>query len=65
MKALNPPKPVLWFLFVFNLVIALATGIGMDGSRGVATSIGMGVVAVGAGFGLLRNRGSQQQRSHS
>jgi hypothetical protein len=64
MSALLNRKPVLWFLFLFNLAVALAVGIGghylhlhgrtLHGSQQVTTAAGMGIVALGAGATLLR-----------
>ena len=66
MSALLNRRPVLWFLFLFNLAVALAVGIGghrlhlhghtLHGSQQIMTSAGMGVVALGAGAALLRRR---------
>lgn len=56
MKSLLSSRPVLWFLFTFNLVLALAAGIGMHGPTRVPTSLGMAAVALGAGAGLRRGR---------
>jgi hypothetical protein len=55
-KSLLSSRPVLWFLFLFNLLVALVTGLAMDSAQGRATSVGMGVVALGAGAGLYRGR---------
>ena len=55
MKLLSS-RPVLWFLFLFNLIVALAAPLIVDGAQGIATSIGMAVVSIGAGIGLLRGR---------
>ena len=64
MSALLNRKPVLWFLFLFNLAVALAVGIAghhlhlhghsLHGSQQVMTAAGMGSVALGAGAALLR-----------
>ncbi|MEV7425383.1 MULTISPECIES: hypothetical protein [unclassified Streptomyces] len=54
MKSLLSSKPVLWFLFLFNLVVAAVAPFVVDGAQGVATSVGMGVVSLGAGVSLLR-----------
>ncbi|WP_133910780.1 hypothetical protein [Streptomyces sp. NBC_00582] len=56
MKSLLSSRPVLWFLFLFNLVVAAAAPFVADGSQGVLTAVGMGVVSLGAGVGLLRGR---------
>ena len=56
MKSLLSSRPVLWFLFLFNLLVALVTGLAMHGAQGTATSVGMGVVALGAGAGHYRGR---------
>jgi hypothetical protein len=56
MKSLLSSRPVLWFLFSFNLVVAVAAGLVVDGTQGIATSAGMGVVALGAGVALLTGR---------
>ncbi|PVE09845.1 hypothetical protein OIE62_37760 [Streptomyces scopuliridis] len=61
MKSLLSSRPVLWFLFLFNLVVAAAAPFVVDGSQGVVTSVGMGVVSLGAGISLLRDRGQRQQ----
>ena len=55
-----PPRPVLWFLFLFNLAVAagVAAGVGPDGPQQLLTSAGMGAVALGAGAGLVRRRGT-------
>ncbi|MFD9442938.1 hypothetical protein ACFWBR_41575 [Streptomyces sp. NPDC060006] len=60
MQALLSSKPVLWFLFLFNLVVAAAAPFVVDGTQGVMTAAGMGVVSLGAGVSLLRDRGQQQ-----
>ena len=66
MSALLNRKPVLWFLFLFNLAVALVVGAAgrhlhvhghtLHGSQQIMTSVGMGVVALGAGTALLRRR---------
>jgi hypothetical protein len=56
MKSLLSSKPALWFLFLFNLVVAAAAPFVVDGAQGIMTAVGMGVVSVGAGVGLLRGR---------
>jgi hypothetical protein len=54
MKALLASRPVLWFLFLFNLVVAVGATFALDGSQRVVTAAGMGLVSVGAGLSLLR-----------
>ncbi|WP_019929764.1 hypothetical protein [Nocardia sp. BMG111209] len=49
-------RPTLWFLFLFNLVVAVCAGIFLHGPEGIAAAAGMGVVSLGAGIGLLRSR---------
>ncbi|MDX3780290.1 hypothetical protein ACSCB1_41195 [Streptomyces europaeiscabiei] len=61
MKALLGPKPVLWFLFLFNLTVAAVAPFVVDGAQGMATAVGMGVVSLGAGVSLLRGRGERQR----
>jgi len=63
MKSLLSSKPTLWFLFVFNLVVAVAAGVAgqhihidghtLHGSQQVVTAAGMGAVSVGAGAALF------------
>ncbi|MFI6404954.1 hypothetical protein [Streptomyces sp. NPDC050548] len=57
MKNFLSSKPVLWFLFLFNLVVAAVAPFVVDGTQGVMTAVGMGVVALGAGVSLVRDRG--------
>ncbi|MEU2420058.1 hypothetical protein ABZ619_03175 [Streptomyces sp. NPDC007851] len=54
MKTLLAFRPVLWFLFLFNLVVAAVAPVVVDGAQGVLTAVGMGVVSLGAGISLLR-----------
>ncbi|WP_199830825.1 hypothetical protein [Streptomyces sp. MMG1533] len=56
MKPLLSSRPVLWFLFLFNLAVAAAAPLVVDGNQGVMTSVGMGAVSLGAGVSLLRTR---------
>lgn len=64
MNAILSRPPVLWFLFLFNAAVAVAAYFLVDGTQGLATSIGMGVVALGAGLGLLaRSRAVKAARS--
>jgi hypothetical protein len=57
MKNLLSSKPVLWFLFLFNLTVAAIAPFVVDGTQGVMTAVGMGVVSLGAGVSLVRDRG--------
>ena len=64
-KLVKRPQ-VLWFLFLFNAAVAVAVAVAgshihfaghaLEGPRQVMTAVGMGVVALGAGIGLLRLR---------
>jgi hypothetical protein len=56
MKALLSSRPALWFLFLFNLTVAAVAPFAIDGTQGLMTSAGMGIVSLGAGTGLLRGR---------
>ncbi|WP_405659624.1 MULTISPECIES: hypothetical protein [unclassified Streptomyces] len=56
MKSLLASKPALWFLFLFNAVVAVVAPFVVDGAQGVMTAVGMGVVSAGAGVGLALNR---------
>jgi hypothetical protein len=66
MKSLLTARSVLWFLFLFNAAVAVAVGVAghhlhlhghtLAGSQQIATAAGMGIVALGAGIGLLRRR---------
>ena len=47
-KSPLPSRPVLWFLLLFNLVVAVAAGFGLDGTQQIMTSAGMALVALGA-----------------
>lgn len=49
-------RPVLWFLFLFNLLVATAAPFVADGAQAVLTTVGMGAVALGAGVSLYRTR---------
>jgi hypothetical protein len=56
MKSMLSSKPALWFLFLFNLAVAAVAPLVIDGTQGVMTAVGMGVVSLGAGVSLLRGR---------
>ena len=69
MKSLITARPVLWFLFLFNAAVAVAAGAAghhlhvhgqtLHGTQQIATAAGMGIVALGAGIGLIRRRAVQ------
>ncbi|MEV6407690.1 hypothetical protein AB0M58_32915 [Streptomyces bobili] len=59
MKKLLSSRPALWFLFLFNLSVAAVAPFAVEGSQGVMTAVGMGVVSLGAGVGLIRDRGGK------
>lgn len=63
MKSLLASKPVLWFLFLFNLAVAAVAPFVVDGTQGVMTGVGMGVVSLGAGVSLFKSRGQEQGRA--
>ncbi|MFJ1972430.1 hypothetical protein ACIO93_27535 [Streptomyces sp. NPDC087903] len=56
MKSTLSSRPVLWFLFLFNLAVAAAAPFVVDGQQGVMTAVGMGIVSLGAGVSLVRDR---------
>lgn len=56
MKAVPASRPVLWFLFLFNAVVAAAAPFVVDGGQGIMTAVGMGTVPLGAGSALMRRR---------
>ncbi|MGW4736196.1 hypothetical protein ACWEQC_44880 [Streptomyces shenzhenensis] len=60
MKTLLSSRPVLWFLFLFNLVVAAAAPFAVEGTQGVMTGVGMSAVSLGAGAALLRSRPQRQ-----
>ena len=59
MTSLLSSKPVLWFLFVFNLVAAVVAGFALHGAQQVMTGVGLGAVAIGAGAALFGSRGQR------
>lgn len=58
-KKLLSSRPALWFLFPLNLSVAAVAPFAIEGSQGVMTAVGMGVVQLGAGVSLVRDRGGK------
>lgn len=56
LKSWLATRPVLWFLFLFNLSLAVAVHFLVHGTQGIMATAGLGVVSLGAGIGLLRAR---------
>lgn len=56
LKSFLSSRPVLWFLFLFNLTVAASAPFVIEGPQGIGAAIGMGVVSLGAGIGLLQKR---------
>ena len=66
MQSVLSSKPVLWFLFLFNALVAVTAGVAghhihihghtLAGSQQIMTAVGMGVVAAGAGLALARRK---------
>ena len=64
-KSLLSSNPTLWFLFLFNLVVAVAAGVAgqhihiddhtLHGSQQIMTAADMGAIAIGAGAALFLN----------
>ncbi|GAA3867050.1 hypothetical protein GCM10023084_20260 [Streptomyces lacrimifluminis] len=63
MQSLLSSRPVLWFLFLFNLTVAAVAPFAMGGTQGLVTSAGMGVVSLGAGSALLKGRRQAAQQA--
>jgi hypothetical protein len=55
-KSFLSARPVLWFLFLFNGAVAAFCAVAVGGAQGVMAAVGMGLVSLGAGFGLLPTR---------
>lgn len=55
-KSFLSAKPVMLFLFLFNLAAGVLALVLIDGSKGISTGIGLIVVSLGAGSGLVLNR---------
>lgn len=64
-KSFLSSRPVLWFLFLFNGVVAAAAGLALDGVQGITAAAGRGLVSLGAGFGLLQSRGTRTRGTES
>ncbi|MFC4466223.1 hypothetical protein ACFPH6_17100 [Streptomyces xiangluensis] len=61
MKSLLSSKPALWFLFLFNLAVAAVAPFVVDGTQGLMTSVGMGVVSLGAGASVWCGGGARRR----
>ncbi len=59
MKTLLSSRPVLWFLFLFNLAVAAVAPFAVDGTQAVATAAGMGVSRSVPGSACWRDRGKR------
>ncbi|MGY1496632.1 hypothetical protein ACW4TU_08435 [Streptomyces sp. QTS52] len=55
-KAFLSKPSTLWFLFLFNGGVAAFCYFTMDGVKGIATAVGMGLVSLGAAGGLVSSR---------
>lgn len=54
-RAFFAAKPTLWFLFLFNAVVAVGSLFALDGVPRIAVAAVMGLVSLGAAAGLLRS----------
>ncbi|MCK9929640.1 hypothetical protein MXD62_21115 [Frankia sp. Mgl5] len=54
LKSILASRKVQWFLFLFNGVVAVAAYFYVGGAKGIGAAVGMGLVSLGAGFGLLK-----------
>ncbi|MFJ8026706.1 hypothetical protein [Streptomyces sp. NPDC096311] len=64
-KSFLSSPPVLWFLFLFNGVVAATVGFALDGVQGITAAAAMGLVSLGAGFGLLQSRGTRSRAAEN
>ncbi|QUQ64321.1 hypothetical protein [Kutzneria sp. CA-103260] len=55
-KSFLASRPVLWFLFLFNVTAGVLVYLFVGGAQGLMTAIGLGVVGLGAGSGLVLRR---------
>jgi hypothetical protein len=55
-KSFLASEPVLWFLFVFNLVAGVVVLLLVHGAQGLVAAISLIVVALGAGASLRTGR---------
>jgi drug/metabolite transporter (DMT)-like permease len=58
-KSFLASRPVLWFLFLFNLAVAVLAFLFVNGAQGILAGVGMLVVSLGAGASLALRRGRQ------
>ncbi|HEY8717057.1 hypothetical protein [Pengzhenrongella sp.] len=58
MKLLSS-RPAMWSLFLFNLAVAVAAALFLDGPTGLATAVCMGAVSLVAGSALLLRQGQR------
>ncbi|MEW2397233.1 hypothetical protein [Streptomyces sp. NPDC046862] len=65
MKAFITSKPVLWFLFLFNLVATAVIPFVADGTQALGAVIGMGLVSVKAGIGLIVKYRRENRARHA
>ncbi|MFI9834666.1 hypothetical protein ACIHIX_44130 [Streptomyces sp. NPDC051913] len=56
------PLPALWFLILLNFVVAVGSGLIVDDSRALATSLATALVSAGIGFSLPRHPPRQRPR---
>ncbi|MGF7237184.1 MAG: hypothetical protein ACQSGP_19810 [Frankia sp.] len=54
LKSILASRKVQWFLFLFNGGVAVAAYFWIGGAKGIGAAIGMGLVSLGAGFGLTK-----------
>ncbi|MEV6348160.1 hypothetical protein [Actinoplanes sp. NPDC051851] len=52
-KSFLGTRPVMWFLFLFNLSAAAVVLVLVDGVTGISAAAGLGLVGLGAGGGLV------------
>lgn len=64
-KSFLASKPVLWFLFLFNVGAGVLAYLFVGGTHGLLAAIGLGVVGLGAGSALVFRRSPQTTLANS
>jgi hypothetical protein len=65
MKSFLKKRSVMWFLFLFNVGVAIVIPFLVHGGAGIGAAVGMGLVGLGAGAGLLTSRKNARVPAHA